>query len=140
MIQNETWAKKRACTQQLVSQLPELEIIEENRSQSTLLSSFGLFGECIHGLQEKILSYESNTKEANIHFKKDMGVVLDTQKKEIKELIRKQQKEIEILKMDQERKTKAFEKKQQELQSMICHLKSDFSHSSQETVSQPIND
>ena len=68
-----------------------------------------------------------------------MIAVLDTQKKEIEELIRKQQKEIEILKMDQERKTEAFEKKQQELQSMICNLKSDFSQSSQETVSQPIN-
>ena len=37
-----------------------------------------------------------------------MIAVLDTQKKEIEELIRT---EIEILKMDQERKTKAFEKK-----------------------------
>ena len=41
--------------------------------------------------------------------------------------------------MDQERKTKAFEKEQQELESMICNLKSEFSQSSQETVSQPIN-
>ena len=42
------------------------------------------------------------------------------------------------MKMDQERKTKAL-KKQLELQLMICNLKSEFSHSSQETVSQPIN-
>ena len=139
MIQNETRTKKRACTQQLVSQLPELEIIVENRSPSTLLSSFGLSEEYIHRLQENILSYQANTNEANINFQKDMVVVLDTQKKEIEELIRKQQKEIEILKMDQERKANCFEKKQQELQSMICNLKSEFSHSSQETVSQPIN-
>ena len=110
MIQNETWAKKRACTQQLVSQLPELEIIEENRSSSTLLSSFSLPEEYIHVLQEKILSYKANTNEANTKFQKDMIAVLDTQKKENEELIKKQQKEIEILKMDQERKTKAFEK------------------------------
>ena len=104
-----------------------------------LLSSFSLSEEYIYVLQEKILSYKANTNEANTNFQKDMIAVLDTQKKEIEELIRKQQKEIEILKMDQERKTKAFEKKQQELQSMICNLKSEFSQSSQETVSQPIH-
>ena len=78
MIQNETRTKKRACTQQVVSQLPELEIIEENRSPSTLLSSFSLSEEYIHGLQEKILSYQANTNEANINFQKDMVAVLDT--------------------------------------------------------------
>src|SRR3954465_12692914 len=114
MVQNETWAKKRACTQQLVSQPPELENIEENMSWSTLLSSFNLYEEYIHVLQQKILSYKANTNEANTNFQKDMIAVLDTQKKEIEEIIRKQQKEIEILKMDQERKTKDFEKKQQE--------------------------
>jgi len=106
MIENVTWDKKRACTQQLVSQLPELENIDENRSSSMLLSRFGLSKEYIHVLQENTLSYKANT-----NFQKDMIVVLDTQKKEIEELIRKQQKEVEVLKMDQERKTKAFEKK-----------------------------
>ena len=92
MIQNETRTNKRACAQQVVSQLPELEIIEENRSSSTLLSSFSLSEEYIHGLQEKILSYKANTNEANTNFQKDMIALLDTQKKEIEELIRKQQK------------------------------------------------
>ena len=64
-----------------------------------------------------------------------MAVILATQKKEIEELIRRQQKEVEILKMDHERKTIAFQKKQEELQSIICNLIRDFSHSSQETVS-----
>ena len=105
MIKNETWAKKSAWTQQLVSQLPELENIEENKSSSTLLSSFSLSEEYIHVLQEMILSYKTKT-----NFQKDMIAVLDTQKKEIKDIIRNQQKEIEILKMYQESKTNAFEK------------------------------
>jgi len=94
IIQNETWAKKSTFTQQLVSQLSELEVIEENKSSPTLLSSFSLSEEYIHVLQEKILSYKENTNGANTKFQKYMIAVLDTQKKQIEELIRKQQKEI----------------------------------------------
>ena len=56
------------------------------------------------------LLYKANTNEANTNFQKDMIAVLDTKKKKSKSSWGSSKK-IEILKMDQERKTKYFEKK-----------------------------
>lgn len=118
----------RARFQEVLPQVPDVQIIEEKSSSATLLSSFGIsshnssYEQCIRELEAKITAQATNTKQANDTFAENLNVLLSAQMQEIKELKRKQQLEIEVMKMDQERKIRGFEKKQQEMEGILSHL------------------
>ena len=93
-----------------------------------LLSSFGISShnssseQYIRELEEKITAQATDTKLANATFAENLNALLSAQMQEIEELKRKQQLEIEVIKMDQERKIRGFEKKQQEMEGILSHL------------------
>ena len=136
---------KKAHSPEVLPQLPNVQIIEEKSSPATILSSYGVsshsssFEQCIREIEAKITTQATDTKQENDAFTENLNALLSAQMQEIEELKRKQQLEIKVIKMDQERKIRDFEKKQQEMEGILSHLLRKSSQSLQETVSQPIN-
>ena len=142
-MQIETHTKKRKPTEEVVPQLPDLQIIEEKSSSLTILSSMGVSSQnsssqqCIRDLEGKITEQGLDAEAANQTFKQDMDILIAAHKQEIEELKRKQQQEIETIKDYNQTTLDAIRKKQQEMEAVLSYLLRKSTQSSQETVSQP---
>ena len=118
-MQVETHTKKRKPTEEVVSPLPDLQIIEEKSSPLTILSSMGMSSQnsssqqCIRELEGKITEQGLDAEASNQKYKKEMDILIAAHKQEIEELKRKQQQEIETIKEYNQRTLDAIEKKQQ---------------------------
>ena len=72
---------KRACLQEVLPQVPDVQIIEEKSSSAMILSSFGVSShnssseKCIRDLEAKI-TQAAETKQANATFAENPNALL----------------------------------------------------------------
>uniref|UniRef100_M8CRG7 GTD-binding domain-containing protein n=1 Tax=Aegilops tauschii TaxID=37682 RepID=M8CRG7_AEGTA len=123
--------------------IPDVEIIEEKSSSSTLLSSMGISSssrksssscEHISELEHIIATQEADAEKASEMFHEELNEILFTQIVEIKELKKKQLEEIEHFKMDLQKKSIVFEKRQIHTEAMLSHLLRKSTQSTQDSV------
>ena len=110
---------------------PDVQIIEEKSSSSTLLSSMGVSAassknstshECITELEHIIATQETDAKKAKDEFEKNLMLTILVQKKEMIQLRNKQQEEIEGLNKDHQMNLVATNKRQMYMEAMLSHL------------------
>ena len=119
ILQNESMIKYIPSEQLDMTAIPDVEIIEEKSSSSTLLSSMGVSSSsknsssCEHNreIEHIIATQEADARKASVTFHEELNEIIFAQLVEIKELKKKQLLEIEDFKMDQQKKSNDFEKR-----------------------------
>ena len=109
---------------------PDVQIIEEKSSSSTLVSSMGVSyasinnstsHDCITELEHIIATQETDAKKAKDEFKKNLMLTIIFQKQEMIQLKNKQQEKIEGLNNDHQMNLVATNKRQIYMEAMLSH-------------------
>ncbi|XBH57814.1 hypothetical protein VPH35_079355 [Triticum aestivum] len=90
--------------------------------------------EHIRELEHIIATQEADAKKATDMFHEELNEPLFAQIVEIKELQKKRLEEIEDFKMDQQKKSTVFEKRQRHMEAMLSHLLRKSTQSAQDNV------